>query len=170
MDEIDVNCEAEAKSCPNISGVLHLPTEIKRSNLMKALKCTSNEELALINELPPQLRLPVATSIYWIKICQPVSQMKIALLQSMAFCQLGIAFNQSMESNSEVFTQSQIHSAQWQSCYFSALLLNFLLREPLEATSVVKVYNEKIFTFYALTPGVHRELGSDLDKLAQLEF
>ena len=130
VDEIDVNCEAEAKSCPNISGVLHLPTEIKRSNLMNALKCTSNEELALINGLPPQLRLPVATSIYWIKICQPVSQMKIALLQSMAFCQLGIAINQSMaieveESNSEVFTQSQIHSAQWQSCYFSALLLNF---------------------------------------------
>ena len=172
VDEIDVNCEAEAKSCPNISGVLHLPTEIKRSNLMKALKCTSNEELALINELPPQLRLPVATSIYWIKICQPVSQMKMALLQSMAFCQLGIAINQSMaiKVDDEVFTQSQIHSAQWQSCYFSALVLNFLLQEPLEATSVVKVYNEKIFTFYALTPGVHRELGSDLDKLAQLEF
>ena len=142
---------------------------------MKALKCTSNEELALINKLSPQLRLPVATSIYWIKICQPDSQMKIALLQSMAFYQLGIAIDQSMaikvdESNSEVFTLSRIHSAQWQFCYFSALLLNFLLREPLEATSVVKVYNEKIFTFYALTPGLHRELGSDLDKLAQLEF
>ena len=175
VNEIEVNCEAEAKSCPNISGVLHLPMEIKRSNLMKALKCTSNEELTLINELPPQLRLPVATSIYWIKICQPDSQMKIALLQSMAFCQLGIAIDQSMaievdESNSEVFTRSRIHSAQWQFCYFSALLLNFLLQKPLEATSVVNVYNEKIFTFYALTPGVHRELGSNLDKLAQLDF
>ena len=97
--------------------------------------------------------------------------MKMALLQFMAFCQSGIPFYQSIEvdeSSSNVFTQSQSCSCQWQFCYFSALLLNSLLQEPLEATSAQKVCNAKIFTFYALTPEIHRELGPDLDRLARL--
>ena len=170
MEVLEITCK-NVKSYPDITTVLGLSLEIKQSILLKALKCTSDEELTLINELPPQLRLPVATSIYWIKTSQSNSQMKMALLQFMAFCQSGIPFYQSIEvdeSSSNVFTQSQSCSCQWQFCYFSALLLNSLLQEPLEATSAQKVCNAKIFTFYALTPEIHRELGPDLDRLARL--
>ena len=169
MEVLEITCK-NVKSHPDITAVLGLSLEIKQSILLKALKCTSDEELTLIKELPPQLRLPVATSIYWIKTSQSNSQMKRALLQSMAFCQSGIPFHQSIEvdeSRSNVFTQSQSCSCQWQFCYFSALLLNSLLQEPLEATSAQKVCNAKIFTFYALTPEIHRELGPDLDRLVR---
>ena len=115
--------------------------------MLAILKCNkmSDKHWSEFKQLPPELKLPVATAFYWYHTS---SFADTQLLKALLFC-----FFNTGASHIPIpdqFSWENVHAfSQWQSVYSDALALNYMLRSPLEATNPARLFSGINILYYA---------------------
>ena len=109
----------------------------------------------LVDFIPPEWQLVIASCIYWYKKAKPTPTHH--LLRALIHC-LIVCHDGHMESqiqylaprSNESFLETLHAYAQWQCTYCDAVALNQLLMEPFEYVSPAHLYSGKVAMHYAV--------------------
>lgn len=146
-----------------LAEAVHLSRDVREGMLLTMLKCKkmSTDVWLQLLHLPPELKLPVATTFYWYKSSAVVDT---RLVKALLSCFMD---SSSLQGKGRNFKLEDVHAfCEWQSVYSDVLALNYMLHSPFQPTNPGMLYSGNKALFYASSKFLDCQFARDKMKMA----